>query len=186
MEEKRTPRIPFIDAKEQLPPEQRGYYERIAESRGDIVGPFGVLLNSPVVADRIGHLGAYIRFESTLSGTDRELTILTTAREWDCAFEWAAHEPLARDAGVSDEAIDAVATRAPAENATEMESLIIRYVRELLRDRGISETTFRAATDRFDDQGITELTATIGYYGMLACVLNAFEVRPGEDEHELP
>jgi 4-carboxymuconolactone decarboxylase len=28
---------------------------------------------------------------------------------------------------------------------------------------------------------VTELTATMGYYAMLACVLNAFEVLPDEE-----
>lgn len=80
MGEKRPARIPFIDTREQLPPEQRGHYERIAGSRGDIIGPFDALLNSPALADRVGRLGAYIRFESSLSETERELTIVTTAR----------------------------------------------------------------------------------------------------------
>jgi hypothetical protein len=37
-------------------------------------------------------------------------------------------------------------------------------------------------------QGVVELTATIGYYAMLACTLNAFDVRPdpGEEALDVP
>ena len=42
----------------------------------------------------------------------------------------------------------------------------------------LATKTFRKALQHFGPQGITELTATIGYYAMLAGVLNAFEVEP--------
>jgi 4-carboxymuconolactone decarboxylase len=38
----------------------------------------------------------------------------------------------------------------------------------------------------FGEKGVTELTATMGYYGMLACALNAFEVEPAPDAPRLP
>ena len=63
---------------------------------------------------------------------------------------------------------------------TDDERLVIRYGRELLRDKRVSEGTFSAARDRFGVQGVTELTATLGYYAMLACALNAFGVAPDE------
>ena len=43
-----------------------------------------------------------------------------------------------------------------------------------------------AAKAIFGEQGVTELTATMGYYGMLACALNAFEVEPAPDAPSLP
>ena len=40
----------------------------------------------------------------------------------------------------------------------------------------MSEPTFQALFARLDVGGLVELTATIGYYAMLACTLNAFDV----------
>lgn len=186
MTAERTTRVPFVTDREQVPEGERHHYDGIEESRGGVRGPFGVLLNSPEVAGRIGHLGAYIRFEGELSGADRELAIITTAREFDCAFEWAAHEPLAREEGVRDAAIEAVADRAPVDGLTGAEATIVRYGRELFRDHGVTDATFEAAKDRFGVKGVTELTATMGYYSMMACVLNAFEVTPADDAPGLP
>ena len=60
------------------------------------------------------------------------------------------------------------------------------YGRQILRDHRVSADTFEAAKAKFGEQGVTELTATIGYYGMLACALNAFEVTPSTDMPQLP
>ena len=179
-------RITQVTTKEQVPPDKRDIFDAIAASRGRVSGPFSVLLNSPEIAGRAAHLGAYIRFESTLAPAERELAIITTSREFDCGYEWSAHATLAKEAGVRDEAIDVVANKGDLSELTTDEALIIRYGRELFRDHRISDETFLAAKKRFGDQGITELTATMGYYGMLACALNAFEVEPAPGTPRLP
>ncbi len=179
-------RITRITERGQVAADKRGLFDAIASSRGRVSGPFSVLLNSPEVAGRAAHLGAYIRFESTLTGAQRELAILTAAREFDCAYEWGAHEPLARNAGVPDAAIQAVANNEDLSTLTPDDAMIVRYGRELLRQHRVSDATFTAAKSALGEQGVTELTATIGYYGMLACALNAFEVEPTEDMARLP
>ena len=100
-------RIPLIEQRNQVEPGGEAAFDLIAESRGKVAGPFAALLHSPELASRTAHLGAYIRFESGLSGEIRELAILTVARQLDCRYEWAMHAPLARKAGVRDDAIAA-------------------------------------------------------------------------------
>jgi len=145
-----------------------------------------VVLNSPETAARTGDLGAYIRFESQLPGMVRELAILTTAREFGCAYEWAAHVPIAAEEGVREEAIEIVADRESITGLDELESLIVQYGRELFREYSISDETYELAADQFTDQQLVELTATMRYYGLLACILNAFEVLPSETAPQLP
>ena len=179
-------RIPQISGKDQVSEEHHPIVDSIASSRGRISGPFSVLLHSPEVAGRAAHLGSYIRFESTLPDDLREVAINTAAREFDCGYEWAAHATLAKQAGVSDEAIDAIANRGELDALSDDEALVIRYGRELFRDHRVSDGTFREAEARFGVQGVVDRTATMGYYGMLACALNAFEVEPPADAPKLP
>ncbi|MBI2864153.1 MAG: carboxymuconolactone decarboxylase family protein [Chloroflexi bacterium] len=179
-------RIPEVLFKSALPKDKQHIFDSIAESRGRVAGPFSFLLQSPEVAGRVAHLGAYIRFESGLSGAEKELAIITAARENDCGYEWAAHVKLARKAGVRDEAIDAVGRRAPLDSLTEAETAIVEYGRELLRDHRVSDQTFEAARSRFGDSGLIELTTTFGYYAMLACVLNACGAEPPPGSERLP
>ena len=60
------------------------------------------------------------------------------------------------------------------------------YVHALLTMRRVPEATFRAALDWLGVQGVTDLTATVGYYSMLACTLDAFEMAPPADAPQLP
>ncbi len=179
-------RITQITERDQVADEHKAIFDSIAESRGRVSGPFSVLLNSPEIAGRAAHLGAYIRFDSTLEPHQRELAIITAARQADCQYEWSAHAPMAERAGVRDEAIDAVANNASVDGLTEEEALIITYGRELLGASRVSDRTFYDARAKFGEQGVTELTATLGYYRMLACALNAFEVEPPDGTPRLP
>lgn len=179
-------RVRYHTDRETVPEGQRHHYDAIAESRDGVSGPFSVLLNSPELAGRIGHLGTYVRFEGELPDADRELAILTTARAFDCAYEWAIHAPIATEAGVSEAAIDAVAESKSTDDLDVGEAVVIEYGRELFGDHAVSDATFEAALDRFGESGVTELTGTMGYYAMIAGVLNAFEVSPSADRPRLP
>jgi 4-carboxymuconolactone decarboxylase len=181
-------RIFEISSREDLPQDKRHIFDAIAETRGRVAGggPFGLLLNSPEVAGRTAHLGTYIRFESVLSRVASELAILTTARECDCEFEWAAHVRLAQQAGAREEAIDVIGHRHPLDRLTQEEAMIVAYGRELLGDHKVSNATFEAVRARYGDQGVTDLTATMGYYAMIACTLNSFELEPLPGAPRLP
>ena len=179
-------RIPQITDRDDVPPDKRHIFDEILESRGRLSGPFPSLLNSPEVAGRVAHLGAYVRFESALSPQDRELAIITAAREFDCAYVWSAHAAMARQAGVREEAIAVIGNRSALDSLSDDEGLVVQYGRELLRDHKVTDATFESAKARYGDQGITELTTAIGYYGMLSCVVNAFGLEPGPDATPLP
>ncbi len=164
--------------RDEVPPEKQHIYDEIAGSRGSVRGPFAMLMHSPEVAGRAAHLGAYLRFESSLEQSVVELVTLATAREWDCQYEWTAHEPQARQAGVSDGSIAAVRDRRAPEGLSPDEALLVSYAQDLLRHGAVSDATFAAAMELLGPQGVVDLTATIGYYSMIASVLNAFDVQP--------
>ena len=145
-----------------------------------------MLMHSPDVAARIAHVGSYIRFENPLDPDVRELAIAIVARVWDCRYEWGMHVPIATEAGVRPEALAAIRDRAAPEGLTERETLVFDYVHALLTTRRVPEATFRAALDWLGVQGVTDLTATVGYYSMLACTLDAFEMAPPADAPQLP
>ena len=178
-------RIPLIARADEMAPAHREVWLRIAKSRGSVVGPFAALLHSPVLADRTAELGAYIRFDSELSAMDRELVILSVARVLDCHFEWAYHVREARKAGVSAQTIAAIRERRAPAGLTDDEAEIVRYVEQLLVAHRTDDRTVAALRERFGVQGLVELTATIGYYAMLACTLNAFEIQPEAGEEQL-
>ena len=171
-------RLPAIATRDQLPTEAHAAFDAIAESRGTVRGPFAVLLHSPELAMRTAHLGAFVRFESSVPDAIRELATLIGAHLWRCDYEWGAHLPLAARAGVRPEAIEAIARDADLDAFTAEEALIVRYTRALLGTHRVDAETFEAVRASYGDQALVELTAALGYYSMLAVVLNAAEVAP--------
>ena len=180
------PRIPAISGPDELAPEHRAVWDAIQGSRGQVRGPFAMLLHSPELADRVAHLGAYVRFEGVLDARTKEVVVLATARELSCAFEWGAHSgELARAAGVTDEIIAAIRERRNTALSAEDRQLV-DYAQALVRDHAVDEAVVKAMETRFGRKGIVELTAQVGYYVLLGTVLNAFAVEPLEGSNILP
>jgi len=169
-------RIATIQRKEDLAPEHQPIYDSIAASRGVVGGPFLGLLHSPELAQRTAHLGSFIRFESSLDHKLIELAALATARELECKHEWIAHVNHAQKAGIPIETIRAIHEKKGPEHFSSEDAQVISYVQELLRTHRASEATFQALYGRLGEKGLVELTATVGYYSMVACTLNAFDL----------
>jgi 4-carboxymuconolactone decarboxylase len=177
-------RIATIDKKEDLAQEGQKVYDAIAQSRGVVGAPWRALLHSPELALRTMQLGSYVRFESTLDHKVVEFTALVAARELDCKHEWAAHADHAQKAGVPLATVRAVHQKKDVEHFSLEDAQILSFVREMIHTHRVSEPTFQAIYGRFGERGMVELTATVGYYAMLACTLNTFDVytyNPPED-----
>jgi len=169
-------RITTITKKEELGPDGQKVFDAIAQSRGVVGGPWLALLHSPEMAQRTMHLGSYVRFESTLDHKVLEFTALVAARELECKHEWAAHVNHGQKAGIPMETIRAVYQKMGAESFSSEDAQVVSFVREMIHTHRVSELTFQAIYARFGEKGMVELTATVGYYAMLACTLNTFDV----------
>lgn len=173
-------RLPNLD-RDQLKPEDQKYFDEIASSRGSVRGPYGVLLHSPNLASRVAHTGAYVRFDFDLPEALKEIIIITTAREIRSQYEFFAHARLARQNGVTDDTIKAIATGAAPEGLTGDEAMLVRYTKELLQNHKITDATFNAVQSKWGDQRTLEITGLIGHYLLVGQVLAAFEVELPED-----
>lgn len=163
-------RVRLITDREGLTPEQEATFDWVVESRGEMIRPFEVLLHTPAAAQPVAELGAQLRYHSVLSDHDRELVIITAAVVHGCAFEWDSHIELARAAGVRDEV--AAHLRGGAEvELTEVEDLLIGFVRELVADGSVSDERYVQAVEHLGEEGVVQLTTTIGYYTLLAYVM---------------
>ena len=154
----------------------------LLDTTGALVGPFNAWLLSPAIGDRIQRLGEAIRFNSSLPQNVLEVAILVEAREWRAEFEWWAHVRLARRAGVSSEVIAAIQEQRDPVFTDAGEEIAWRFSRELLESRRVSANTYRAARERFGENGVMELITLLGYYTLVSMTLNAFEVPLPEGE----
>ena len=168
-------RIPDL-SREAVPPDTRAIFDRIADTRGGTRGPYAVLLHHPALADRVAALGEQLRFRSGLAGADRELAILAAGREAGAPYEWVAHEPIALREGTRPPAIAAVRDGGPTDGLAPREAVIVDIVRALYRERRLDDALFTRAEGELGRPGLLELVVLAGYYGLVAFVLNAYEV----------
>ena len=165
-------------SKNHLPQNLHEAFDAMVQSRGGLprTGPASVMINSPEACRRAFHFSEYLRRESTLPSHVQELAMLVTARELDCQFVWNAHAASAKKAGLSGELVEALRESDALPPLTPEEAAVITYGQEFFRTHRVSRGTFQAAQERFGVQGLAELTMLMGFYGMLAFHVNAFDV----------
>jgi 4-carboxymuconolactone decarboxylase len=96
------------------------------------------MLHSPELSRRARPLNRYLRHEAGLGGRVRELAILTTARELDSQFEWAAHEPEALGEGISREIVEIIKHRKDTSGLDEADAIVIELGREIFDARRVT------------------------------------------------
>jgi 4-carboxymuconolactone decarboxylase len=149
---------------------------RIRERRGGELRPLDrMLLHSPPLADGWNSLLGAIRERSSLPDDVRELVILRVAALNDAQYEWAAHEPVARAAGLGDEVLTALRDDAPA-GLTGAQTAALAYTDAMTREVRVSDPVFAALRAHFDDRQVLELTVTAGAYNLVSRVLVALEL----------
>lgn len=140
--------------------------------RGGVRGPFVALLHNPALAQPVQALGEHLRFHTRFAPDVLEIAILVTARHWNCAYEWYAHEKLARAAGLAPAVIAALAAGAMPEGLDGASDLVHRIARETLHRGAPSDAAYAEAEQHFGKDGVLDLLALVGYYSLLAFVLN--------------
>ena len=173
-------RLPLLADRTGLSESQKAVFDWIVESRGTMIRPYEVLLHLPEMARPAAELGHQIRYEGALSDHDRELAIIATAVAHACDFEWDTHVGLARAAGVAEATITAV--RDGDGTVEPPDDVVVGFVREMCAASRVSDTTYAGARDRLGTSGVVELSTLVGYYTLLAFVINLAEptdaVRP--------
>jgi alkylhydroperoxidase family enzyme len=136
-------------------------------------------------------LGGAILGQLELSPRLRELAILRVANLSSAEYEWVQHVSLALAAGVTQAQVEAVERGdVDGEVFDVREQTVLRFTTEAIQKVHVSDETFRAAEKQFTPREIVELLLTIGYYRMVATLLETTEVdldpptdpRPGESE----
>lgn len=170
------PRIP-LPSPEEMSPEQRQVHDAVvAGPRGQVIGPLRAVIHSPELAARWSALGEFLRYGTCLPKRLNELAIVVTGRRWSSQVEWWVHARAAAEAGIPQQALDAIARgESPAFDEAD-DALVYDFARELQTNGTVPPTIYNAARDRWGPRGVVELTAVIGYYTMVSMTLNVHEI----------
>ena len=155
------------------------YLDRIIRTRGHVSALFQVLLHTPDVADRMATVGAFFLYETLLPPTLRTLVWLVTAREFDCEYAWQGSVHHAPTAGLPQTLIDALRRGETPSDLAEPQATVVAFCHELMRgNHHVCDATYAAAVKHFGVPATIQIAATLGYFAMMCCVANTFELPP--------
>ena len=148
----------------------------LAGADGALIGPFNALFLSPEVGDAVQKLGAAIRYNTSLPSDLLEVAICTMGGHWRASFEFWAHARLAKNAGVSEGAIDAIRDGEQPYFGNERQQTVYQFGRELIENQRVSDETYGALKDMIGESGVFEVASVMGYYALVSIGLNTFNV----------
>ncbi|MGH8012790.1 MAG: carboxymuconolactone decarboxylase family protein [Candidatus Binataceae bacterium] len=131
---------------------------------------------SEPVFHNFSRLGNALLTKAKLDSKLRELAILRTAKASGSVYEWTQHVPIAKAVGVSDDQIAAMDNWEPAKCFSEVERLVLHFTDQIARNVKGRKETLEALQRHLSGGEIVELIMSIGFWGMVARVLETAEV----------
>jgi 4-carboxymuconolactone decarboxylase len=167
-------RLPPLQLEEMTHEQREVYDEFLAAHKGRVAITHLTWLRSPDLARHIARFGPYIRHQC-LDYRKRELAILIAGRASRSPVEWYLHLPFAKDAGIEDDIITALAEKQRPIFTRPEDAVLYDFVSELLReDHSVDDATYHAAMQVLGEAQVVELVAITGYYVMMAMLIGAF------------
>lgn len=166
-------RIPLVDPAE-LSAEQADYYHNHPGGKLNI---YRLLCQAPTCQPGYGQLATAIFAKLAVPPEERELVVLAVAQLQDCTYEWAQHVQIAREMGIEQECIDAIAAgQLAAPVFGERERALLEFTRQTVLNVRVDDPAFNAVAAFYDPRQLVELLFTIGSYMMLARIMEVAEL----------
>jgi len=162
--------------KEQAAPEIREMFQKMEGNGRPVLNVFKVMAHCPQVGYYFLRLGNSILLKGTVPPTLRELAILRVGHINQAKYEWTHHVAIALRVGVREEQIDALPAWKNSNQFNELERAVLQYTDEVTQNIRVKDGTFAAVRGFLNEEGVVELTTTIGYYGMVCRILEALQV----------
>lgn len=162
---------------EALNEEQRELYERFAKTHdGKFAGPQVPRLRLPKISAPVQRINRILRSESTLQRQIFEMITLLVAKAWNAEYMWKAHVRDGIKAGLTEESLLALKEGRCPEGLSEKERVIIELAQTLLQFTIPSDELYQKAFNLLGETQLVEVASDVGYYGMAASMINAFNI----------
>jgi 4-carboxymuconolactone decarboxylase len=137
---------------------------------------FKMLGNAGQIGRDFVRFGSTILLKGKLDPVLRELAIIRTGLVCGSKYEVHQHRKIARQMRIPEEKIAALEEGSSSPALSEVEKLAVRMAEEIAGNVKASEETFNSLARHLAPDRIAELVIAIGYYMMVSCFLETFEV----------
>lgn len=173
-------RIPYPRS-EDLPAKINDFFDKIRSNNWPVLNLNWIMAHSTGTARELIRLGAMLLSKTELNPRFRELAVMRIARFCGSRYEWMQHVPIALEAGLSREELRNIENWKDTELFNDDDRIILAFAEEVARDHRPSDATFADAAKLLDNTSLVELTTAIGYWSMIANLLNTFDVEIEEE-----
>ncbi len=135
-----------------------------------------MIANSNAVFKYFNQLGGALIGKAKLDPKLREIAILRTAKICRSVYEWTQHVPMAKHVGVTDAQIAALEDWQKASCFNDLERKVLRFTDEVAANVKGSHQAVEDLKKDLSPAEIVELILTIGFWGMVARLLETTEV----------
>ncbi len=132
----------------------------------------------PALTKEFLKFNVHLLFRSTLPPRLRELAILRVAHRTGSEYEWGQHVRMGRNEGLTDDDIAAVQR---GEAADDFDRAVVAGVDELMDEFELSDHTWAALSERFDERQRMDFVFLVGCYITVAMALKTFGVQPDQE-----
>ncbi len=160
---------------DELDEAQKTFLKPFTDKKGRFPNIFGVLCRHMPLLDAWSGFGLHTMRTSQVDPVLREVLVLRTSHNVECAYEWHHHEHIGRSVGLSDAQMAQIRNGATMEN--EDYNLMIRCADDLAEATRLSDETWRAMIDRFGLEYTLDVVFTVGAYTALAMGLKSCGVQ---------
>jgi len=157
-------------------PELAAIEARILAERGRVSLLYQVLLNSAPIASGWEQLLTAVRSQTLVPADLRELIILRVAVLNRAPYEFDAHVPHARVAGIGDVQLAAVREAELSDVFAPRERLVLELTDAMTREVVVSDALMARVRSEFDARLTVEIVTTVAAYNMVSRLLVALNV----------
>lgn len=174
-----TPRVLPLEESEWTPSQAEVLTRQTM--RGNVPNVFKTLIRHEKLAKRWLVFATHILSKNTLSPREREIAILRTGWLAGSGYEWAQHVIIGRDAGLTEEELEAIKAGTDAGAWSDHERWVLKACDELHSDSFISDEVWEGLSETYNTEQMMDLIFTCGQYRMLAGALNSLGVPLDDD-----
>lgn len=142
---------------------------------------FAVLARHPDLFRLQLETGIFLFSGSAIPARERELAVMRTAWLAGAPYEWGQHVLIGREMGFTEADTDRVRTGPEAEGWTAHETAILRAVDELFDRQMISDVTWAALAQTWNEAQLIELPCLVGQYLGVAMLQNTLRMPLARD-----
>ncbi len=143
---------------------------------GALTGPFIPMLHFPQFGRGLWEGSKIFLKPCTLPDPVRQVAILAVGAHMDARFEIYSHEIVAEAAGLSPQAVAALAAGERPAALSDDQAIAFDVARALVGGRQLPGSTYRLAVAAFGEGGAAELIFLVGSYLLLAVIINGYDL----------